>query len=188
MSFLPPFSSPSCLTFKKVSVVTSPVKISIWNVEVYWSLCLLGSCFPTHRPCLLSSLSLCTSWDWELNRWLYLRHWLSYRNWKDGPSPLLLFIMQSPEKQKSKPVSPQLQNLMKGRIEHPLPIPLSVPAQHTRLQAAPDHQNEHSAPDHRALTIALVSKSLLIPVSISWIQIMLQALTQAPKLSLMQRG
>lgn len=124
-----PFSHPNCLTFTKVSMVTPPAKISIWNVEVYWSLCLLSSAFPTRRPLCSPPLFLSASWDQELNRWLFLRHWLSDRNRKDGPSPLLLPTMQSSESQQSRPRSLQPQNLMKESPLHLLPVPFAQKAE-----------------------------------------------------------
>lgn len=122
-----PLSTPNCLTFKKVSVVTPPAKISVWNVEVYWSLCLLSSTLLACRPLRSPPILSCASWEQELNRWLYLRHWLSYHNREDCPSPLFLPAMRSSERQQSRHMGLQPQNLMKERAEQPLPLPLSVP-------------------------------------------------------------
>lgn len=94
-------SSSNCLTFDAGSMVTPPTKISVGNVEVYWSLCLLGSTFPTRRLLRFPPICLRASWDQKLNRWLYLRHWLSYRNQKGRPSLLVLPTIQHSERRQA---------------------------------------------------------------------------------------
>jgi hypothetical protein len=85
-------SNPNYLTFKKVSVVTPPVKISVWNGGSLLKPLPPQLHLPHTQPCLLSShFPTCLPrLRWEPNRWLYLRHWLSYRNQKGSRSPLLL--------------------------------------------------------------------------------------------------
>lgn len=111
-------SSPNYLAFKKASMVTTPVKISIWNVEVYWSLCLGSSTFPMHMPVCSPPIFLHASWNQGLNRWLYLRHQLSYCNRKDSPSPFLLPTTQTSDRQQSKPLGLLPQNLVNKRTAH----------------------------------------------------------------------
>lgn len=145
---LPPFSSSNCLTFKPVSVVTPPAKISVWDVEVYWSLCLLSSTFPKRRPRCSPPIFLCASCE--------------IRSQTDGctlgigsitvtretvpPSPPPCDAAL--ERQRSGQRSPQPQNRMKERTEQLLPMSLSVAFSYKTLNIAPDTQGEQGLLDH----------------------------------------
>lgn len=121
---------------------------------------LFSSAFPTRGPLCSLPVFLSASWDQELNRWLHLRHWLSNRNWKDGPSPPppRQAELREPGEQAW---SLQPPNLTRASSEYPLPVLLSVPVYwYMRLKSASNYHKERRVLDHRFLDE--MSKSAII--------------------------